>query len=177
MIKQSIIISLGAVYLLTSCKPAPTRPNMTAKDSAEQEIDPSKIPGEKELAASGIVPTATALGLKAAGDTTALPILSNKQLENALRDVFMIDANVEIIKNPLPLPNTTTTFFNDASSMAVTDGLFTSYVSLIDELTTTIISKGFYKKTIPANAPAGDSLARATAIVKPILTRAFRRAP
>ncbi|RYZ69506.1 MAG: DUF1595 domain-containing protein, partial [Proteobacteria bacterium] len=106
---------------------------------------------------------------------TAIPRLTHDEWENTVRDAFLLAGRPGLAAK-FTQDDNSTIFHNDSDTNKVTTGLWKDYQEASEELGKRIAGDANQvKKLIPADAPAGEKLERASAILKPLLLRAYRR--
>ncbi|RYZ82414.1 MAG: DUF1592 domain-containing protein [Proteobacteria bacterium] len=176
---MEVIVKLISTLLLlsimiTACSPAPSRPkfrtgsgdgipdpsNPNDPDNPVIPDDPDNpgVPGELNITFN-----------------TAIPRLTHEEWENTVRDSFLL-AGRPGLASKFSQDDNSTIFHNDSAANKVTTGLWKDYQEASEELGKRIAGDANQvKKLIPADAPAGEKIERAAAILKPLLLRAYRR--
>lgn len=109
------------------------------------------------------------------GFNTALPRLTHEEWENTVRDTFLLAGTPNLAVN-FSVDDGSIIFRNDSDINKVTTSLWKDYQEAAELVGKRISGNATaVKKLIPSNAPAGENVDRAKAILKPLLQRAFRR--
>jgi hypothetical protein len=160
-----IAVSLLISILASSCSSPPSRRTV---GSAEQR----GIPG-------GGRPGGTATDDDSSDLTitfnTALPRLTHEEWENTVRDAFLL-ADRPGLAAKFSQDDNSTIFHNDSATNKVTTNLWKDYQEASEELGKRVAGDlNQVKKLVPADAPEGETIERAKAILQPLLLRAYRR--
>lgn len=158
---QLVVLSL----LVASCSKSPSRPGL------RNNVDGGSVGG------GGDDPNGTGDqgGELAITFNTALPRLTHDEWENTVRDAFLLSARPNLASK-FSSDDNSTIFHNDSAINKVTSNLWKDYQEASEELGKRIAADANQvKKLIPAEAPQGETLERAKAILKPLILRAYRR--
>ncbi len=172
---MKIVAGLSLILILSACKSAPQKPSFGKKDGSNQTPGDPDNPRDPDDPNNPDNPTGGVDGEVSVGFNTALPRLTHDEWENSVKDVFLLNEKPGLAGR-FAADGDSTLFRNDSDVNKLSTNLAKNYSEASEEIGKRISTNAdIMKKLIPANAPAGESLARATAIVGPIATRAYRR--
>lgn len=155
---------IGIIFIFTACNKPPT----PIKFDKSRSIGAGAANGDKVT--ETVSPTALAF-------TTAFPRLTQLQWENSVRDVLLLDAQPNL-SSLFPSDPQNTFFANDGNSLTVSDGLWQSYTKAAETMANRVAADAaLVARLVPTEAMALTGDAKATAIITPLATRAFRRPP
>lgn len=157
-------ICLPMVFAL-ACNKAPNKPKTRDGDGPSSQNGRQGPSDDSDDTAGPVI----------AGFNTALPRLTHEEWENVVRDTFLLNGRPGMASR-FSQDDNSTIFHNDSAANKVTSNLWKDYQEASEELGEKIATDGGVRgKLIPGNAPAGESEARAKAILAPLLRRAYRR--
>ncbi len=169
LISKLLVLSV----LVSACSPAPSRPKFRT-GSGDIILDPND-PNNPNPDDPNDPNNPTNSGELKITFNTAIPRLTHDEWENTVRDAFMLAARPGLAVK-FTQDDNSTIFHNDADINKVTTGLWKDYQEASEELGKRIAGDANQvKKLVPADAPAGEKIERASAILKPLLLRAYRR--
>lgn len=155
------------ILSLPSCRMPPTAPHIALGGTRERPT----VTGDVLSKYSETVAPTTLMF------TTAFPRLTRLQWENSVRDVLLLDVQPNL-SSLFPSDPQNTFFANDGNSLTVSDGLWQSYTKAAETMAERIgADKNLVAKLVPSEAANLMGDAKATAIITPLATRAFRRPP
>ena len=165
--------------LVAACKLPPSRlsPAAIVKSS---DVDNGEIMGGSKSEGSGDEPKDPDSPEEGKDEAlqitfhTALPRLTHDEWENSVRDIFLLP-KVPGLAQGFSRDDNSTIFYNDSATNKVTTNLWKDYQEASEEVGKRISADDNQVKTLVVNAPAGETIERAKAVLKPIILRAYRR--